>query len=50
MRMLRWMCGGTKMRRLRTERIIGRVNVGEISKEVHLGRLKWYGHVMRRDE
>ena len=49
MRMLTWMCGVTKMDRIRNERIRGTKKVGEISKKE--GPFKWYcGHVMRRDE
>ena len=47
MRMLRWMCGVTKLDKIRNERIRGTTKVGEITKE---RRLKWYGHVMRREE
>ena len=47
MRMLRWMSGTTKLDRIRNERII---EVGEISKKVQESRLKWYGHVLRREE
>ena len=45
MRMLRWMCGVTKLDRIRTEIITGPTKVGEISKKVQESRLKWYGHV-----
>ena len=34
MRMLRYMCGITKLDRIRSERIRGTANVGEISKKV----------------
>ena len=39
MRMLRWMCGVTKLDRIRIERIRGTANIGEISKKVHESRL-----------
>ena len=41
MRMLQWMCGVTKLDRLRNERIRGTTKVGEISKKVKERRLKW---------
>ena len=50
MRMLRWMCGVTKLDKIRNERIRGTTKVGEITKAVQERRLMWYGHVMRRDE
>ena len=50
MRMLRWMSGVTKMDRIRNERIRGTTKVGEISKKVQESRLKWHGHVLRRQE
>ena len=50
MRMLRWMSGVTKMDRIRNERIRGTTKVGEISKKVQESRLKWYGHVLRRED
>ncbi len=49
-RMLRWMSGVTKMDRIRNERIRGTTKVGEISKKVQESRLKWHGHVLRREE
>lgn len=50
MRMLRWMCGVTKMDKIRNERIRGTTGVGEISKKLQERRLNWYGHVIRSDE
>ena len=50
MRMLRWMSGVTKLDRIRNERIRGATKVGEISKKVQESRLKWYGHVLRRED
>ena len=50
MRMLRWMSGVTKLDRIRNERIRGTTKVGEIFKKVQESRLKWYGHVLRRQD
>ena len=46
MRMLRWMCGVTRRDKIRNEKIRG----STISKKVQECRMRWYGHVMRRDE
>ena len=45
-----WMSGVTKNDRIRNERIRGTTKVGEITKKVQEGRLKWYGHVLKRAE
>ena len=50
MRMLRWMCGVTRLDKNRNERIRWTTKVGGITKKVQERRLKWYGHVMRREE
>ena len=50
MKMLRWMCGVTRLDKIRNEKIRGTTKVGEISKKVQERRMRWYGHVMRRDE
>ena len=49
-RMLRWMSGVTKLDRIWNERIRGTTKVEEISKKVQESRLKWYGHVLRRED
>ena len=50
MRMLPCMCGVTKLDKIRNERIRGTSKVGEIAKNVQEMRVKWYWHVMRREE
>ena len=50
MRMLRWMCGVTKLDKIRHEGIRGTTKVEEITKNVQEIWLNWYGHVMRREE
>ncbi|XP_064117578.1 uncharacterized protein LOC135223000 [Macrobrachium nipponense] len=50
MRMLRWMCGVTKRDKIRNELIKGTVKVLEVSKKAQERRIKWFGHVMRREE
>ena len=49
-RMLRCMCGVTKLDKIRNERIRGTTKVGKITNKVQEMRLKWCGHVMRREE
>ena len=50
MRMLRWVCGVTKLDGIRNERIRRTAKVGEISKKVQKRRSKWLTchNVMRR--
>ena len=43
------MCGVNKAG-IRSEIIKGIAKVGEISTRVQESRLKWYGHVLRREE
>ena len=49
MRMLRWMCGVTKKDRIMNEYVRGSAKVTELSKKIQETRLRWYGHVMRRE-
>ena len=44
------MSGVTKLDRIRNEIIRGTTKVGKISKEVQESWLKWYGHVLRRED
>ncbi|MFS7912542.1 putative tetratricopeptide-like helical domain superfamily [Helianthus anomalus] len=48
MRMLRWMCGHTKLDRIRNDVFRGRLEVASISYKIKEGRLRWFGHVKRR--
>ena len=50
MKILRWLCGVTKLDRIRNEKIRGTAKVMEISKKINERRLRWHGHVMRMDE
>jgi len=48
MRMLRWMCGHTRLDRIRNDIIRDRLGMANISDKIREGRLRWFGHVKRR--
>lgn len=50
MKMLRWSCGLTMKDKIRNEYIRGSMKVGKASEKIHEARLRWYGHVMRRED
>ena len=50
LRMLRFALDVTKMDTIRNEYIRGTAYVRRVSEKIREGRLRWYGHVMRRDE
>ena len=50
MRMLRFAMGVTRKDKIRNECIRGTVKVEWLGMKMREGRLRWYGHVMRRDQ
>ena len=48
--MLRFGMGVTRKEKIRNEYIRGTVKVERLGMKMREGRLKWYGHVMRRDK
>ena len=47
MRMIRWMCGHTRMDRIRNGVIRDLVKVAPIEDKMRETRLRWFGHVKR---
>ena len=48
MRMIRWMCGFTRLDRIRNVAIRERVGVAPLEDKLRESRLRWFGHVKRR--
>ena len=48
MRMLRWICGHTRMDRVRNDDIRDRLEIAPIEEKLVQYRLRWLGHVQRR--
>ena len=49
-KMLRFAMGVTRKDKIRSEHIRGTVNVEQSEMKMKEGRLRWYGHVKRRDQ
>ncbi|VFQ79217.1 unnamed protein product [Cuscuta campestris] len=49
MRMLRWMCGKTRLDRISNEVIRHQVGMAPVENKLREARLRWFGHVRRRD-
>ncbi|KAK4364064.1 hypothetical protein RND71_015422 [Anisodus tanguticus] len=49
MSMLRWMCGHTMRDMIRNDDIRGKVGVASVEDKMREARLRWFGHVQRRD-
>ncbi|KAK3569019.1 hypothetical protein QTP86_021565 [Hemibagrus guttatus] len=47
--MLRFSLGVTRLDRIRNEYIRGTAHVGRLGGKVREARLRWFGHVQRRD-
>ena len=50
MKMLRFAMGVTRKDKIRNEHIRSTVTVEWLGMKMREGRLRWYGHVMRRDQ
>ncbi|CAH2255438.1 jg15436 [Pararge aegeria aegeria] len=48
--MLRWARGTTRLDKIRNEFIRSSIKVAEVQHKMKEGRLRWYGHIMRRDK
>ena len=50
MRMVRWMCGVKLKDRLPSKELRERLGVDDIALILQQNRLRWYGHVLRKDD
>ena len=48
--MARWMCGVSLWDRISAEDIMLRLDIEEVLNVVRRGRLRWFGHVQRKEE
>src|SRR5450432_185777 len=47
--MVRWMCGVTLKNRISSERLRSRLGIKSVTDVVRRGRLRWFGHVERKE-
>ena len=47
-RMIRWMCGHTRLDKIRNEVIKSKIGVAAIEDKMREARLHWFGHIRRR--
>ena len=50
MRMVRWMCGVSLLDHIRSEDLRKRMEILSIEEMLRRARLRWFGHVMRKDD
>jgi len=50
MRMVRWMCNVKVKDRVRSKKLRGRLGIDDIILILQQNRLRWYGHVMRKED
>jgi len=48
MRIIRYICGHTRLDKIRNEVIRGKIGVASIEDKMREGRLRWFGHIRRR--
>jgi len=48
MRMIHWICGHTRLDKIRNKVIRGKVGVASIGDKMREARLRWFGHLRRR--
>ena len=48
--MIRWMCGVTLKDRCKIEELRKRLDIKDVADVVRKGRLRWFGHLERKDE
>ena len=50
MKMLRWACGHTRLDRIENSKIREKMRVTEVHRKIQEKRLRWYGHMLRREK
>jgi len=50
MRMVRWMCGNKPKDRLPSKELRDRLGIDDIALLLQQNRLRWYGHVLQKDD
>ena len=50
LRMVRWMCGVKLQDRVPSKELRGRLEIEDIISVLQRNRLRWYGHVLRKED
>ena len=48
MRTIHWICGHTRLDKIRNEVIRGKIGVASVEDKIRDARLRWFGHIRRR--
>ena len=49
MKMIRWICGHTRLDKIRNEVIRGKIGVVSMENKIRHARLRWFDHIRRMD-